>query len=62
MHGHAPLVEPEEDGLRLHALDPETHEMWQPVDRIAEDRQPLDRLGPLTQQPLGEGLGRRGLG
>ena len=54
MHGDAVLVEPEEDGLRLDPVDPEADEMREPIDGIAEDRQPVDGLGRFGEQPIGQ--------
>ena len=54
MHRHAPLVEPEEDRLRLDALDAEADEMRHSIDGIAVERHAADPHRRVTSDALGE--------
>src|SRR5215207_5688195 len=54
MHRHPPLVEPEEDRLRLDALHPETHEVRYPVDGIAVAHDAPDPRSRIAGDSVGE--------
>ena len=54
VHRHAPLVEPEQDRLRLDALDAEADEMRHPIDGIAVERHAADPLRRLVRDAVGE--------